>query len=112
MVDDKTTNTMKDLQEKVQQLAQRYTLQKDPEIGALDLTSEVGELAKEIILTTDYGKTPSQPRKDIEKELGDVLFSLIILANIYTVDLEKALQGVLEKCEKRFQETGHIGSRT
>ena len=62
------------------------------------LTEEVGELARE--LNHRYGskpKKPDEPEGDLELELGDTLFVLIALANEQGIDLEVALERVLEK---------------
>jgi len=42
-------------------------------------------------------------------ELGDVLYSLITVANTFNIDLEDALLQVLEKYKKRL-ENGSLGS--
>ena len=35
-------------------------------------------------------------------ELGDVLYSIITIANVFEIDLDEALNKVLEKYEKRM----------
>ena len=42
-------------------------------------------------------------------ELGDVLFSIITIANAFEIDLEEALNKVLKKYEKRMNK-GSPGS--
>ena len=42
-------------------------------------------------------------------ELGDVLFSIITIANAFEIDLEEALNKVLKKYEKRIKK-GSSGS--
>ena len=76
----------------------------------LDLVSEVGEAAKAILKETDYGRTEFQPTAEWADELGDTLFALICLANATGVDLEKALDHVLEKYRDRLDATGEPGS--
>ena len=76
----------------------------------LDLVSEVGEAAKAILKETDYGRTEFQPTAEWADELGDTLFALICLANATGVDLEKALDQVLEKYRDRLDATGDAGS--
>ena len=76
----------------------------------LDLVSEVGEAAKAILKETDYGRTEFQPTAEWADELGDTLFALICLANATGVDLEKALDQVLEKYRDRLGATGDPGS--
>ena len=47
--------------------------------------------------------------QEFKSELGDVLFSLITVANTFDIDLEDALQEVLSKYEKRLKK-GSAGS--
>ena len=76
----------------------------------LDLVSEVGEAAKAILKETHYGRTEFRPTTEWSDELGDTLFALICLANATGVDLEKALDQVLEKYRDRLDATGEPGS--
>ena len=76
----------------------------------LDLVSELGEVAKAVLKETDYGRTEFQPGPEWADELGDTLFALICLANATGVDLEKALDQVLEKYRDRLNATGDPGS--
>ncbi|MBQ3946859.1 MAG: hypothetical protein II670_14830 [Alphaproteobacteria bacterium] len=46
----------------------------------------------------------------MESELGDVLFSLVSVANCADINLDQALKNVLIKYEDRFNAKGHIGS--
>jgi tetrapyrrole methylase family protein / MazG family protein len=43
-------------------------------------------------------------RDRIQEELGDVLFSLVNVARLSTLDAEEALQGAIEKFRRRFTE--------
>ena len=66
------------------------------------LTEELGELAREV--NHYYGEKPkktSEVEKNIEEELGDLLFVLICFANSLNIDLEKAHDGVMEKFNTR-----------
>lgn len=58
---------------------------------------------------SDYGRKPLEYRKELKSELGDVLYSLITLANTFDIDLEDALNQVLEKYKKRLKK-GSAGS--
>ncbi|MCX6803832.1 MAG: hypothetical protein NTY48_04660 [Candidatus Diapherotrites archaeon] len=58
---------------------------------------------------SDYGRKPAKYREEIKSELGDVLYTLIALANTFDIDLEDALQQVLNKYEKRLKK-GSAGS--
>jgi NTP pyrophosphatase (non-canonical NTP hydrolase) len=76
----------------------------------LDLVSEIGEVSKEVLKSTQYGKVEFHRSENWEPELGDVLFSLICVANATSVDLEEALLKVLHKYEKRIKERQDAGS--
>ena len=76
----------------------------------IDLFSEIGEVAKETLKGSDYGKAGFNQTKAWAEELGDVFFSLVCLANSTGVDLEKALEDVLTKYEMRLDEKGEAGS--
>jgi len=73
----------------------------------LDLMEEVGELAS-AMLYVDGGKTSGNPdriktRKDIADGLADVLYSLILLADHYKIDLPKEYSEMLQRCKWRFE---------
>src|SRR3712207_5019205 len=76
----------------------------------LDLASETGELAKEVLKGTDYGHTPFVPTERWQDELGDEAFALICLADSTGVDLKVAVVGALVKYEARFAASGDISS--
>ncbi len=100
---------MKELQEKIKQFCKEHGLEHKAEHHALDLASETGEIAKEILKMSDYGRKKLEKNENIESELGDALYSLITIANYFDVNLEKALELVLEKYEKRLKK-GSAGS--
>ncbi len=76
----------------------------------LDLTSEIGELAKVILEATDYGRRDFHPYVAWGEELGDVLFSLTCLANSTDIDLLEALRGAMTKYQARLARRGVAGS--
>lgn len=76
----------------------------------LDLSSELGEVAKEFLQITSYGAKPLQKTKALEMELGDVFFSLLYLANSLDVDLQTALQLALTKYKERILQKGSPSS--
>ena len=69
------------LQKPVAEFVETHSLQTDVPHRLLDLISEVGELAKEALQATDYGKTAFHTTPDWEQELGDTLFSLAVRTN-------------------------------
>lgn len=71
------------------------------------LVEETGELAR--ALNTSYGpKTlkPGEAPPVLEEEMGDLLFTLLVLANQTGVDLETAFASTLERYERRLP-SGH-----
>lgn len=93
---------MRDLQLEVAEFVARHNLQTDVASRMLDLTSEVGELAKEVLTATNYGKTPFVPKPAWLDEFGDVLFALLCLADLTDVNPADALRMALAKYEKRM----------
>lgn len=61
---------MDEQQQRVKDLMARYGLGTDPQVRMLDLSSEVGELAKEVLKSTAYGTKPFTPTASLEEELG------------------------------------------
>ncbi len=66
------------------------------------LVEEVGELGR--VLNHEYGdkiKKVSEEPDDIEGEMGDILFGLICMANTKGIDLDVAIQKVINKSKTR-----------
>lgn len=101
---------MNEIQEKINKFVKKYNLECSNEIRFIDLTSEIGELGKEILKGNDYGRKEFSNTDNIESEIGDVLFSLICVANGANISLDKAVESVLRKYENRFLKNGNIGS--
>jgi NTP pyrophosphatase (non-canonical NTP hydrolase) len=101
---------MDEIQKSINEFSSKYNLGGSIETRFIDLSSEVGELGKEILEGTNYGEKKFEGSDNIESELGDVLFSLVSVANCANVNLDQALKNVLKKYEDRFNAKGHIGS--
>lgn len=65
------------------------------------LSEEVGELSREVQHIYGYAKKKHVDNNNMEKELGDILFTLICFANAHKIELEDALLQVLHKFETR-----------
>jgi NTP pyrophosphatase (non-canonical NTP hydrolase) len=66
------------------------------------LVEETGELAR--ILNHLYGEKPKrddEARQNLEEEMGDVIYTLICLANSQKIDLDKSIRKSLDKVAKR-----------
>jgi threonine synthase len=106
----KTPLPATDWQQRVIDFIRRYRLRHDPSVHALDLVSEVGEVAKEVLLATDYGQRSPQFRPELTEELGDAFYSLLALTDACGVDADSALNAALKKYEHRLAERGNAGS--
>lgn len=100
---------MKELQMKVRKFCEEHNLDSPAEHRVLDAMSELGEVAKEILKMSDYGRKPPAYREELKSELGDLLYSIITIANAFDVDMDEALDMVLQKYRKRLNK-GSAGS--
>ena len=69
------------------------------------LIEEVGELARE--MNHRFGhktKKSDEPEQDLAMELADILFVVLVIANEQGIDMNKALEQVLEKYKTRDSE--------
>ncbi len=97
-----------DEQRRVAEFVAAHDLGTEPAHRVLDLVSEVGEVAKEVNVSTDYGAGD-----DVEiaaDELGDALFALLALAEAVDVDAGEALETAIAKYEARLEASGDAGS--
>lgn len=94
-----------DEQETVAEFIATHDLEGEPEYRVLDLASEVGELAKNVVDSGNYGASPD--RLNIESdELGDVLFSVLAVAEAFDMDASVALDEALAKYQQRLDRSG------
>ena len=76
----------------------------------LDIMSELGELGKEILKNTKYGTEDFALSENFVMEYGDVLYSLLSLANETGIDSEAALDKAIDKYRNRIKAKGDMGS--
>lgn len=95
--------TMQDMQKEVDAYIQQFkTGYFSPLAQMARLTEELGELAREV--NHYYGE---KPKKDTEKantvqeELGDVLITVIMMANSLNIDLSEVFNQNMDKFNKR-----------
>jgi len=88
----------------VQNFIQQHSWQTDVQTRYIDLVSEIGELGKEITKSTDYGKRELILSEQMTDEMGDCLFSLFALCHAMGIDAQAALDGALDKYERRLPE--------
>lgn len=63
------------------------------------LASEVGELCQLLEKQVRKGKQPSQ--SDVESELGDILWYVSNIANLYDLKLSEIMKNNIDKIERR-----------
>lgn len=101
---------MQNAQAQVADFIAQRGLAADAGARLLDLQSELGELAKEYLKASDYGRADFTPNAAWRDEIGDVAFSLLALAAATEVDLQAALEAALAKYQTRLAEKGAAGS--
>jgi NTP pyrophosphatase (non-canonical NTP hydrolase) len=73
------------------------------------LFEEGGELAR--LINHLYGEKPkkkNEKEQNLEEEIGDILYTLICLANSTGVDLDRAVRGSFDKVVKRDKKRFNI----
>lgn len=100
---------LEEYQGKVEEFVDRNGLEAAPGFRVLDLVSEIGELVKDATKSSDYGLSPGELEIK-EDEIGDVLFSLLAVANSQRIDAAEALETALEKYSSRIEQKGEPGS--
>ena len=101
------------MQEKVKKFNQTKNCHLKPmpvSARILDIQSEIGELAKEHLKATNYGTTEFELTDDFIMEFGDVMYSLMSLANEVDLNAEVALNKVIEKYKNRIKQGNSMGS--
>jgi NTP pyrophosphatase (non-canonical NTP hydrolase) len=102
--------SLSELQKLVRDFSQAKLKPTPAHAWLLDLESEVGELAKEWLKGSQYGRAELELGEAWAEEMGDILFALLALAEETGVDLEASLRRVLKKYAQRIAEHGHSGS--
>lgn len=98
------------MQKRVDEFVARHGMQCGAYARFTDLVSEVGELGKELLKGTGYGKQEYEAASGAEEEAGDCLFALMALCSEMGIDAEKALDGALTKYSRRFAGKGSADS--
>jgi NTP pyrophosphatase (non-canonical NTP hydrolase) len=76
--------------ELVKKIDVKYNVERDPQLSFVQLTEEVGEIAKEINKPRLRHKEVDM--ENLEGEFSDVFLQLAILADTFDIDLEKAVE--------------------
>jgi NTP pyrophosphatase (non-canonical NTP hydrolase) len=96
--------TLRDVQQEIEHLIKEEWRSQywAPLSNLARLTEEIGELAREV--NHHYGEKPKKAEEDasnLTKEMGDILFTLALLANSTGIDLDEAFEQVMSKYRKR-----------
>lgn len=102
MSQDKTLHTVqKEVDEYIGQFKEGYF---PPFEMLARMSEELGELAREVHHV--YGmkkKKESEAEKSMEEELGDLFFVLVCFANAQNIDMQQAIDRVMNKFKSRDQ---------
>ena len=83
----------------VREIDEKLGVNRDAHISISQLLEELGELARAVNSERLRNKVPK--KKELEEEFADVFLQLSILADIFGVDLEKAVLDKIEILKKR-----------
>ena len=76
----------------------------------MDIESEVGELEKEYLKSSNYGTKEFEVTDDFKEEFGDVVYAILSLSNELEISAEECLNISLEKMKKRMEKNNSFGS--
>lgn len=93
---------MSNIQAKVDVFVKLHEMESPVDSRVLDLVAEVGELAKDVLKMSNYGRKEFV-KGEAADEIGDIFFSLINVANYFGVDLEEAVNASMDKYSKRIE---------
>ena len=95
--------TIREYQKKLDEILQQYEKPYwEPLSQVARLAEEVGEAAR--ILNHTYGDKPKKPGEkedDLSDELGDIMYTCVVLANSEGIDLEQSMQRAIDKLQVR-----------
>ena len=81
----------------------QHHLETQPAYSLLDIMSELGEVAKELLQGTDYGRSPGEADPGrMQEKIGDLMFAVAYLSTLYDVDPEAAMWESVRKFERRL----------
>ena len=93
---------MKDILNTLDTLLIKADAKMDPISRMLDISSEVGELSKEILKSTKYGEKEFIMTNEFQEEYGDVLYSVLSMGIENGIDVEANINKMIKKMNSRF----------
>lgn len=98
-------NSIQEYQQKINEWIASHGGYWSPLAMLASITEELGELAREINHLEGYKpKKSSESSAKIGEELGDLVFSVICVANHYDINLDQELERVIKKYTLRDAE--------
>ena len=97
--------TIQEIQENAREFAPIFK-DKTPEQRMLYLTTEMGEIALEVLKLSGFrqGGNTDELKENLGMEIYDVVWNLCDLANMFDIDLEDAFGKKVEVNNKRWDE--------
>ncbi|TAL28302.1 MAG: nucleotide pyrophosphohydrolase [Alphaproteobacteria bacterium] len=102
--------SLKDLSERAAEIRDRFKMHELKKYGRawsakdvmLGMVGDVGDLAK-LVLAQDGIRDIPDKHKKLEHELSDCLWSFLVLAKEYDVDLERTFLHTMDEIEKKLK---------
>ena len=101
------------MQNKVKEFNNSKTCHREPmpvHARLMDIESEVGELEKEYLKSSNYGTKDFVVTDDFKEEFGDVIYAILSLSNELEISAEECLNIALEKMRKIMEKNNSFGS--
>ncbi len=83
----------------VQSIDKKYGIERDPQLSFTQLIEEIGELAKDVNCKRLRNQEPD--KNNLSGEFADVFLQLMILAEIYEIDIQEAVENKIQKLKER-----------
>ena len=93
---------MKDILNTLNELLIKADAKMDPQSRMMDISSEVGELNKEVLKSTKYGEKEFIMTNEFQEEYGDVLYSVLSMGIENGIDIEANIKKMIKKMNSRF----------
>ena len=77
----------------------------------LNIQSEMGELAKSYLKNSKYGTKDFTLNDEFKEEFGDVLYTILSLANELNLDCNTCLDFTLNKLKTRMENNGSMENK-
>ena len=85
----------------VDKIDKEFNLKRNPQFNLVQLIEEFGELARVVNLKALRNRKPK--KADLEDEFADVLIQLAKLADLFKIDLEKAILDKIKLLKRRHK---------